>query len=497
MTAGANVYTISDDWKIFADGYYQKNSKNVGIDNSLSGISDNVTTDIKMKDFSLGFRAINGGLEFLTRYKRNVSTNLYSFENNFEPIPTSPKEHQNSYFYSQLSYKTPINDYSVELKANFSHKALEEAVNWAPIQAGLPDGYFFELKQKEQNFETEAILALPQLKSNDILVGAGVHYARVVQDKYYNSYENLYDPTKGTTLFEENLNRTIVYGYVEDLISVNKDIDITLGLRVDNYSDFGIQTSERMGVVYRATEALIFKLLYGSAFRAPTFTEAYAKVHDQYRAGDENLVPEETNTYEGVVIYSPNYNNKFSLNIFYSDVNNIIDLEENASTPQGYRNYQARRSQGVEFEYSFRTQQEHSLYFNASYIDTEYQIPPDAPFFDYTQSMPDISKVMLKGIYIYTPTNKLSFGTTWQYYSQTTESILGTQNWITSKDTSVHAEHIFDETITYRFSASSELSLTVKNLFDEDVRQPSYYYYTPGGITKEGRNYLVSYVQRF
>ena len=186
-----------------------------------------------------------------------------------------------------------------------------------------------------------------------------------------------------------------------------------------------------------------------------------------------------------------------SLNVFYSDVNNIIDLEEDATTPQGYRNYQARTSQGVEFEYSFRTQQEHSLYLNASYVDTEYQIPPDAPFFDYTQSMPDISQVMLKGMYIYTPTNKLSFGTAWQYYSQTTKSILGTQNWVISKDTSVHVQNIFDETITYRFSASSELSVTIKNLFDEDVRQPSFYYHTPGGITREGRNFLVNYVQKF
>ena len=27
MTAGANVYTLSKDWKIFVDGYYQKNNK--------------------------------------------------------------------------------------------------------------------------------------------------------------------------------------------------------------------------------------------------------------------------------------------------------------------------------------------------------------------------------------------------------------------------------------------------------------------------------------
>ena len=498
LSAGANVYNISDDWKIFADGYYQANSKSVSVDKKLSGIDEDLSTDIKMKDLSLGFRAVNGGFEFLTRYKQNVSTNLYSMEGNFEPIPSSPKEHKNSYFFSQLSYKTPINDYNVEIKANFSHKELDEAINLASIRdTGLSEGFYYQLKQKEQNFETEAILTLPQIMSNDIILGVGARYVRLVQDEYYNSIENALYPEPETTLFPENLNRTIVYGYAEDLISVNRDIDITLGLRVDDYSDFRTQLSERVAIVYRATDEIIFKLLYGSAFRAPTFTEKYAGKHIEYRAGNEDLLPEETDTYEAVVIYSPNFNNKFSLNVFYANVTNIIDLEEDNNTPQGYQNYDARLSKGVEFEYFFRMREEHSLYLNATYVDTEYKIPPDDPFFDYTQSMPDISKVMLKGMYIYTPISKLSFGTAWQYYSQTTKSILGTEAWVTSKDTSVHAQHIFDETVTYRFSASSEFSFTVKNLFDEDVRQPSFYYNTPGGITREGRNYLVSYVQKF
>ncbi len=498
LSAGTNLYTISKKWKIFADGYYQKNSRDVGIDKELSGLSNEASTDINMKDFSLGFRAINGGFEFLTRYKRNISTNLYSLEGNFEPIPSSPKEHDNSYFLSQLSYNILMGGYNLKLKANLSHKELDEGVNLAPIGAlGLLEGFFYKLKQKEQNFEAETILTLPQVKSNNILVGIGMRYVRVVGDEYYNSLEELYYPTREKTLFPENLDRTIVYAYAEDLLSLSRKVDVTLGLRVDNYSDFGTQLSKRIGVVYRATDKTIFKLLYGSAFRAPTFTEAYATPHVEYRGGDKNLKPEETNTYEAVAIYSPNFNNKFSLNLFYSDVNNIIDLEEDDSTPQGYRNYEARASKGVEFEYSYHLQQEHSLYLNATYVDTEYKIPPDNDFVDYTQSMPDISKVMLKGMYIYRPITRLSFGTTWQYYAETTKSILGTQSWVKSKDTSVHAQNIFDETITYRFSASSELSVSLKNIFDEDVRQPSYYYNTPGGITREGRNFLASYVQKF
>jgi len=100
---------------------------------------------------------------------------------------------------------------------------------------------------------------------------------------------------------------------------------------------------------------------------------------------------------------------------------------------------------------------------------------------------------MIKALYNYTPIKQLSFGTTWHYYSPTTQTKL---DWIDS-DTTVPAVHIFDETITYRFSSLSEAKFGIKNILDVDVYQPSYYYQLEGGIKREGRNYFVSYIQKF
>ncbi len=525
ITGGANIYNISEDWKIFADGYHQKNSKSLPVEGSSVG------TDEAMKDLSLGFRAVNGGFEFLTRFKQNGSGNFYSFEGELDPIPTEPKEHKNSYFFSQLSYKTDINDYKLETKANFSHRELDESANIDDITGiaskfaavGVPnmsEGFFFYEKQQEQNLEAEVILTLPKIESNDILAGAGARHVEVTSDDYYNSVENaitqnrdtiLSSPNYGSFRYRENpkepafwanpttsflkdgISRTITYGYLQDLISLNQDVDLILGLRADNYSDFGTKMSKRAAVVYRATDEIVFKFLYGSAFRAPTFTEAYANGHINYRAGDENLKPEETDTYEAVAIYSPNFYNKFSLNLFYSELTNVIDLEEYQATIAGYQNYDDRRSRGAEFEYSFNTKQEHSLYFNATYVDTDYTTPPEEDSISVDQSMPDISKIMFKAMYIYSPINKFSLGTTWHYSSPTTQTEL---QWVDT-DSRVQQVHIFDETLTYRFSPSSEARVGVKNIFNADVRQPSYYYNTQGGIKREGTNYFVSYVQKF
>ena len=525
LTAGANVYTVNGDWKLFTDGYYQQNNKALDVPNKAQ------RTDEALQDLSLGFRAIKGNFEFLTRFKQNDSGNFYSFEGELNPIPDKDEKHKNLYFFAQAKYKTYFKDYKLDTKANFSHHELDENANIASIQEikdkfavvgiDMQEGFFYQKQLQEENFEVETVLTLPKISINDISIGAGARYAKVQKDDYYNSVENAITQNRSailghvnynnfryreqkepafwanptTQFLKNNLSRTIAYGYIEDLISLNKDIDVILGLRVDNYSDFGAKISKRAALVYRTTDKTILKFLYGSAFRAASFTEAYANGHINYRAGDEKIKPEETNTYEAVAIYAPNFNNKFSLNVYYSELNNVIDLEEDEFTIPGYQNYNERISKGVEFEYYLRTQLKHNFYFNASYIDATYTIPPESGEVSKTVSMPDISKIMLKAMYIYTPTTKFSFGTTWHYYTETTRTEL---SWVdnTYRPTA-RAVHIFDETITYNFSASSEMRATIKNLLDVNVRQPSYYYTLDDGIKREGRNWFLSYVYKF
>ncbi|MDD2266537.1 TonB-dependent receptor [Sulfuricurvum sp.] len=528
LSAGANIYTLSNNWKLFSDGYVTRNDKSLPIEGSTT------KTNEAMRDVSIGFKAVNGDFEFLTRYKRSVYGNFYGFEEDPKLIWLSPNEHINSYFFSQASYKANVNEVGIETKVNFSQRELnegsfiaEKAVTASRFAAvgvtNMQEGFYFTEKLREQNFEAETIFTLPKINSNEIIAGVGARYVRIPQDDYYNSVENAITQNLSTILSSTNYNsfryrasrepafwanpttnfiranqtRTIGYGYIQDLISLTPKVDVILGARVDDYSDIGTKLSQRAAVVYRADDKTIFKLLYGSAFRAPTFTEAYANGHINYRAGTENIKPEETDTYEAVALYTPDFNNKFSLDFFYSNLKNVIDLEEFSNTIPGYQNYNDRRSKGIEFEYSFQSKPNHNFYFNASYIETGYTVPPENDYpVSVNQSMPDISKVMLKAMYVYRPIDSLSFGTTWQYYSQTTQSQLG---WIVEDgvDTTVHQQHIVDETLTYKFSASSEMRATVKNIFNEDIRQPSYYYNTDGGIKREGRNYLFSYVQRF
>lgn len=534
LTGGANVHTKAGSWDLFFDGYYQRNDKRLFSQQTGPWGSLNVEgySDESFRDYSVGFKAVNGGWELLTRFKRNVSGNYYSFEGKFNPIPERDGEHGTAYLLSQIAYAHTLDGVNLKVKAGYSHRENSVDANiysvaqtsgkFADVGIDMQEGFLYSESVFEDNYEAEAIAELPEYYGNAVLAGAGVRYAEVTHDDFYSSVENAillnkdailahpdYDsfrynaarepafwsnPTR--SLLKDDADRTIAYAYLQDLIALSDSVDVILGLRIDDYSDFGTQWSKRAGLVYRATDRLIFKGLYGSAFRAPTFIEAYQNGHINFRAGDPDIKPEETDTYEFVTIFKPTDRNKFQLNLFYSRLYNVIDLEEYPDTDAGYQNFHNRSSKGAELEYFYNDHWHHTLYLNASYINADYVIPPEAGETPVKQSMPDISKVMLKGMYIYRPTKTVSFAGTWRYYSETTPTEL---NWVKEDgiDSTVDAVHIFDTTMTYRFTPMSIARFTVKNLFDADVRNPSYYYLSDGGVQRDGMHFSAEFEQRF
>ncbi len=72
---------------------------------------------------------------------------------------------------------------------------------------------------------------------------------------------------------------------------------LTGGLRLDSYSDFGRHLSPRLGLIYSVDTEKSFKVLYGEAFRAPVWLELFA-VNNPVAQGNPNLKPETSETWE-------------------------------------------------------------------------------------------------------------------------------------------------------------------------------------------------------
>src|SRR5207237_2069032 len=94
--------------------------------------------------------------------------------------------------------------------------------------------------------------------------------------------------------------RKVSYAFAQDEWTVAKDWTLTAGVRHDEYSDFGGTTNPRLALVWEAAYNVTAKLLYGTAFRAPSFTELYV-INNPVLIGNPNLQPEKMKTMEAAL----------------------------------------------------------------------------------------------------------------------------------------------------------------------------------------------------
>ena len=145
--------------------------------------------------------------------------------------------------------------------------------------------------------------------------------------------------------------RKIDYVYVQDEWNFARDWTLTAGVRHDRYSDSGNTTNPRLALVWDAAYNLTAKLLYGQAFRAPSFSEEYS-INNPVSRGNPNLHPETVKTWEAVASWQANKDTQVNLSLFRYDMRDIIRLVPNAVAGTGSTAFNTGRQngQGAELE---------------------------------------------------------------------------------------------------------------------------------------------------
>lgn len=152
--------------------------------------------------------------------------------------------------------------------------------------------------------------------------------------------------------------RGVAYGFLQDEWNFWSDWTLTAGLRYDYYTDFGSTINPRVALVWQTTYALTTKLLYGKAFRAPSFIEQFSNQETPSFQGNPGLNPETINTLELAFDYQPRSNFSGKLNLFHYWYNGIIRPVEDlpsSSNPAAFRtrtfkNSGNQRGYGLELE---------------------------------------------------------------------------------------------------------------------------------------------------
>jgi len=145
--------------------------------------------------------------------------------------------------------------------------------------------------------------------------------------------------------------RKVNYVYVQDEWNFAQDWTLTAGLRRDDYSDFGGTTNPRLALVWDATLDLTAKLLYGRAFRAPAFIEAYG-ISNPINQGNSKLRPETNSTVEAAFSWQVRRDTQVNLSLFRYNMKDIIRAVPNATANTGstYVNAGNQNGRGAELE---------------------------------------------------------------------------------------------------------------------------------------------------
>ncbi len=224
---------------------------------------------------------------------------------------------------------------------------------------------------------TEAGLETNFNNTGKLMTIGGIPYYPFPYVYYHTGMTDVWD-AGGAWMIEDHPDRTVsaIYGQsvfdLKELFSLEEGVEsltLTAGIRYDDYDDVGSTTNPRLGVVYAPTRKLHFKVLYGEAFRAPSFDELYLADNSQW-TGNPNLDPETITTIEWLIGYNFTKNIKGSLTCFNIKIEDIIQLTPSTGI-DNYENSGELETNGAEVEFKFIFDEQKYAYINATFQDSK------------------------------------------------------------------------------------------------------------------------------
>ena len=176
-----------------------------------------------------------------------------------------------------------------------------------------------------------------------------------------------------------NAERQIYHAFAQDQWQLTDQLDLTLGLRYDDYSDFGSTTNPRLSLAWTADRWKL-RAGYGTAFRAPSLIQMYSSFTRRTSVinGNPALQPEDASTYELSARYQLD-NGALEVTLFHSDVEQLIaaQVDSTSGTCPGrscirnylYGNIDEATLKGVETSLNWTLSDHHQLRTSIDYLD--------------------------------------------------------------------------------------------------------------------------------
>jgi len=306
-------------------------------------------------------------------------------------------------------------------------------------------------------------------KNHLLLFSAGFRYEEITASEHKNYgpgvidgsqrivYGDLTDVTDTPYIYLPDTHRTVWSTVIQDEWGFAQDWLLTTGVRYDDYSDFGGTVNPRAALVWDINDRTTSKLLYGRAFRAPSFSEQ-GNQNNPVLIGNRNLKPETIDTYEWALDYRPTRSLRTALNIYYYQINDLIlpvpDADQLTST---FQNGREKDGYGTEFEWNWRWHEHWNLAGN----------------YAWQNAVNTVTNERVTGV----PEHRLFTALTWcflpQWQLQPQINWVGGRTRIAGDNRPLADYETVDLTLRgKKLFGQINVAASLRNMFDADAREP-------------------------
>ena len=283
----------------------------------------------------------------------------------------------------------------------------------------------------------------------------------------------LVDVSNGPYVFIASSSRNIRYLSLQDEWRLSPNLELTTGVRYDDYSDFGGTTNPRVALVWSVNQSFTSKLMYGSAFRAPAFSELGYK-NNPVSLGNSSLKPEQIDTLELAFNYRHSQQLQTTLTLFGYQAEDMIEFVQDPGAPtRTARNARDQKGNGLEWELHWNPLPSWRLNLGYAWQDARDQAS--------NQSIADA------------PGQLLQLSSSWEFAPQWL--VYGQVKWVADRERlATDSRTPIDDYTLANLRLSREqllpnldLALSLRNIADADAREPSSGE-IPGDYPLEGRS---------
>ena len=481
-----------DNWYAFANGYFTE-----GFEAELSRDGEIGNQEGKVSN-------LNAQLKYMSE-TFNLTTSISSYEH---PYSGSKNNKQRKFTHEPINMIGEYTNSGLRINAfiNYYRSTRESNTYATGTQV---------LLTKEKESERHGYLLGSEAeythtsKDNELIIGLSFLRSKATE----MDTETLY-PTSTThqQLLDKEPNDDLSL-YLQNIYQLNDNFSFTAGVRASYLNTFDNQLHYRLGVNYYKDNSYA-KVLYGTAFRAPTYREYNKNFENPAYNTKADLDPETLSSLEVQIGYKftkANVNLTFYHNEykdFIKDLEtlsvNSVDLVDGIESDEYSFNLDKITTSGLELSAQMYPNESLSLSLSASAILRAKEKAGDIqnavlaqPLKKEEHDIYFLSSYTASINTQYKIIQDIDLGLNALYYSHRDAPDNYQSASAVQDSTNLDAYAIFDTYIDYTINKSSNIRLSVKNIFDTTTYSQPFADPSEYDLENQGRSFHLLYAYRF